>query len=263
MSDAKPRGWRTWPLRKQLVLGVSAVVMIVLLAVGTMSVLTLRSSVTGIIDKQLAAAADGFGASLTKYRTSPLPSGQLPAPHAMKPLTMLIGQAPGNIVVLIRDGRVVDSALFGDGDAGPVPADAIAEIAEEQWSGIETRTEWLPGLGTYRVTSRPGDQGEVLITAASLRPASEAATRETIIVAILTALALAVTALSTLAVVRFALRPLSRVSATAAEVATLPLNRDQHQITPRVPAAHTDPRTEVGLVGDTLNRLLDHVEGAL
>ncbi|MET0456576.1 MAG: ATP-binding protein, partial [Mycobacterium sp.] len=44
---------------------------------------------------------------------------------------------------------------------------------------------------------------------------------------------------------------------------TLPLNRDQHQITPRVPAAHTDPRTEVGLVGDTLNRLLDHVEGAL
>jgi two-component system sensor histidine kinase TrcS len=46
-------------------------------------------------------------------------------------------------------------------------------------------------------------------------------------------------------------------------VATLPLDRDNHQITPRVPQRDTDPRTEVGLVGDTLNRLLDNVERAL
>jgi len=65
------------------------------------------------------------------------------------------------------------------------------------------------------------------------------------------------------AVVRFALRPLGRVVSTAAEVATLPLDRDNHQITPRVPQRDTDPRTEVGLVGDTLNRLLDNVERAL
>src|SRR5690606_29954115 len=37
--------------------------------------------------------------------------------------------------------------------------------------------------------------------------------------------------------------------------------RDHHAITPRV--RDTDPRTEVGLVGDTLNRQLDHVERAL
>ena len=264
MSPGAPRGWRTWSLRKQLVTGVSAVVMVVLIVVGTMSVLTLRASVTGIIDQQLAAAADGFGASVTKYRASPLPSGQLPAPQAMKPLTMLIGQAPGNVVVLARDGRIVDSALFGDGDAGSVPAAALDEIATDQWwTNGETRTDWLPGLGTYRVTTRPGDAGETLITAASLRPASEAATRETFIVAGLILLALLATALSTLAVVRFALRPLSRVAGTAAEVASLPLNRDQYAITPRVARADTDPRTEVGLVGDTLNRLLDNVEGAL
>jgi two-component system sensor histidine kinase TrcS len=46
-------------------------------------------------------------------------------------------------------------------------------------------------------------------------------------------------------------------------VATLPLDRHHHTITPRVPVGDTDPRTEVGLVGDTLNRLLDHVEHAL
>jgi two-component system sensor histidine kinase TrcS len=88
-------------------------------------------------------------------------------------------------------------------------------------------------------------------------------TRETAIVAGMTTLALLLTALCTVAIVRFALRPLGRVAATAAEVATLPLDRDHHAITPRVSATDTDARTEVGLVGDTLNRLLDNVERAL
>ncbi|HEV7423390.1 MAG TPA: HAMP domain-containing sensor histidine kinase [Mycobacterium sp.] len=263
MSATAGRGWRTWSLRRQLVVGVSAVVMAVLLTVGTMSVLTLRESVTGIVDTQLAAASDGFGSSVAKYRATPLPSGERPAPDAMKPLTQLVGQAPGNVVALVSNGEIVDSALFGDGDAGPAPTAAIAEITRLPMDGVEPASVWLPELGMYRMVSRPGAQGEILVTGASLRPASAAATRETVIVAGLTALALLVTALSTLAIVRVALRPLGRVAATAAEVATLRLNRDQYAITPRVPAGDTDPRTEVGLVGDTLNRLLVHVEAAL
>ena len=255
--------WRTWSLRKQLVVGVSAVVTTVLIAVGTMSVLTLRASVTGIVDSQLAAAADGFTYSVTKYRSTALPTGALPAPRSMKPLSQVVGQAPGNVVLLVRDGEVVDSALFGYGDAGPVPADAIAELARESWAGEKSETTWLPGLGLYRMVGRPGGEGELLVTGASLRPASEATSRETVIVGALTALALLVTALSTLVIVRGALRPLGRVANTAAEVAALPLNRDQYAISPRVPLSDTDSRTEVGLVGDTLNRLLDHVERAL
>ena len=112
-------------------------------------------------------------------------------------------------------------------------------------------------------SARPGDGDEKLVTGVSRQPAWEAVTRETAIVAGMTALALVITALCTFAIVRFALRPLDRVAATAAEVATLPLDRDNHEITPRVPERDTDPRTEVGLVGDTLNRLLDHVERAL
>ena len=254
---------RRWPLRRQLVFGVSAVVMAVLVVVGTVSVLTLRSSVAGIIDTQLTSAADAFSQSMAKYRSTPLPGGGLPPPGAMKPLNQLIGQAPGNIVVLIRDGRVVDSALFGDGDATAVPPDALAGILEHAQAGSRSETDWLDGLGRYRFVGREGGQGEILVTGASLRQASAAATRETIVVTVLTTLALIVTAFGTLAIVRVALRPLARVASTAAEVATLPLNRDQYAITPRVPEGDTDPRTEVGLVGDTLNRLLAHVERAL
>ena len=257
------RAWRDSSLRRQLAVGVSAVVVIAMATFGTMSVLTLRSSVLGIIDAQLAGAADGFSQGVTKFRITPLPGGELPAPGAMKPLTNFTGQAPGNVIAMIRDGRVVDSAYFVDGEARRVPPAAASAIAGLQLSATEPRSAEVPGLGWYRMVSRPGDGGEILVTGVSRTPAWEAMLRETAIVAGMTALALLVTALSTVAIVRIALRPLRRVAATAAEVATLPLDRENYAITPRVSAADTNPRTEVGLVGDTLNRLLDHVERAL
>jgi len=52
--------WRSWTLLRQLVIGVSAVVMVVLVAVGVTSVLSLRGSVLGIIDAQLSGSANGF-----------------------------------------------------------------------------------------------------------------------------------------------------------------------------------------------------------
>jgi two-component system sensor histidine kinase TrcS len=255
--------WRGWTLLRQLAIGVSAVVMVVLVAVGVSSVLSLRASVLGIIDAQLSGSANGFSQAVTKYRITPDASGKLPPPRAMKPLTHLIGQAPGNVIALIQDGKVVDSAYFVDGEARPAPAGAVAKIAELPWAGGEPRTVALPDLGYYRMVAMPGDGSEVLVTGASRKPAWQAMTRETLIVTGITALALLITAACTIAIVRFALRPLDRVAATAAEVAMLPLDRDHHTIALRVPVAHTDPRTEVGLVGDTLNRLLDNVERAL
>lgn len=257
------RIWRSWTLLKQLVVGVSVVVMLVVATIGTMSVLTLRSSVLGIIDAQLAAAAQGYASSVVKYRSTPAPDGRLPASGTMKPLTNLIGQAPDNVVALIQDGQVVDAAHFLDGSAEQAPAGAVARIAEMSWTDPQPRTVELPGLGWYRMAGRPGDGNEVLVTAVSRTPAWEAMIRETAVVSGMTVLALLVTALSTLAIVRFALRPLNRVSATAADVAALPLDRDNYAISPRVPVGDTDPRTEVGRVGATLNTLLDHVEHAL
>ncbi|MEC9324687.1 MAG: HAMP domain-containing sensor histidine kinase [Actinomycetota bacterium] len=256
------RRWQRWSLQKQLIIAVSVVVMVVVATTGAMSVMSLRSSVLGILDSQLAGAADGFSAGVAKYRSTPLPDGELPPPGAMKPMANLTGQAPGNVVAIIRGGRVVDSAHFVEGGARPLPAAAIEVIAASPWRA-DPRTVELPELGWYRMTGRFGGDDEILVTGVSRGPAWEAMIRETVIVSGLTALALVITALSTLAVVRFALRPLRRVAATAAEVAALPLDRDNHTIAPRVPAENTDSHTEVGLVGDTLNRLLDHVERAL
>ena len=113
------------------------------------------------------------------------------------------------------------------------------------------------------MVGRPGDGNELLVTGASRKPAWQAMTRETAIVTGMTALALLITA-----------RARSR-SCGSRFVRWIASRRPPPKwrrcrwtatttrSTPRVPAGDTDPRTEVGLVGDTLNRLLDHVERAL
>ncbi|MHA0286691.1 sensor histidine kinase [Mycobacterium sp. C3-094] len=255
--------WRRWTLLRQLAVGVCVVVMAVLVTVGTASVLSLRASVLGIIDAQLAGAAEGAVQSVEKYRTTPGPDGALPPPGSMKPVTRLIGQAPGNVVVLMRDGVVVDSAYFGDGDARTAPAEATAAVTNRSWADPRPRTVEVPGLGWYRMVGRSTGPDEIVVTGVSRAPAWDAMVRETALVSGLTAVAVLITAVCTVAVVRLALRPLRRVAATAAAVADMPLDGDNHTITPRVAAAETDPRTEVGMVGVTLNRLLDHVERSL
>ncbi|OBB62186.1 two-component sensor histidine kinase [Mycobacterium sp. 852013-51886_SCH5428379] len=257
------RMWQRWTLLRQLVVGVSIVVMIAVATIGSMSVLTLRWSMLGIVDGQLAMSADSFEAGMAKYRITPRSDGTLPPPDAMKPLTAFAGQAPGNVIARVRDGQVIDSAIFLDGEARPLPPEALPAVATEAAGGPAPRSVELPELDWYRMVSRPGSGGEILVTGVPRTPESGELVDEELIVTGLTALALVVAAASTVAIVRFALRPLRRVAATAAEVAALPLDRDNHAITPRVADRDTDPRTEVGLVGDTLNRLLDHVEGAL
>jgi two-component system OmpR family sensor kinase len=63
--------------------------------------------------------------------------------------------------------------------------------------------------------------------------------------------------------VSYALRPLRRVAATATEVASMPLDRGEVDLSVRVPDADTDRRTEVGQVGAAFNTMLGHVDNAL
>lgn len=213
--------WRRWSLLRQLTVGVSVVVMAVLVAVGTASVVSLRGSVLGIIDAQLAGAANASVQSVEKYRSTVGPDGEL-RPRVDEAADPPDRPGPGNVVALLRGGAVVDSALFGDGDAQPAPPEATAAIANLSWSDPAPRTVELPGLGWYRMTGQPGGAGEILVTGVSRAPAWDAMIQESAVVSGMVALAVLVTALCTIAIVRFALRPLRRVSATAAAVAELP-----------------------------------------
>lgn len=263
MTTLGSRTPRRWTLRTQVVLGVCAVMMAVQVIVGAISVLTLCASVNNMVSTQLSGSLDAFSHTVNKIRASMKLAGTSAPSSPMKALTEFTGQAPGNLIMLMRDGHIVDSALFSDGEQIPAPGDVVRDIEGlPQLDGV-ARTITLAGLGDYRVQGRAGDGTEVLVSGVSMARADQIVQREAIIVAALTVVALLLTAGGTFVIVRLALRPLARVAATASEVATLPLGREHHAIAVRVDATDTDPRTEVGLVGDTLNRLLAHVEGAL
>ncbi|KAO74469.1 two-component system sensor histidine kinase TrcS [Mycobacterium tuberculosis MD19323] len=172
------------------------------------------------------------------------------------------GQTPGNLIAVLHDGVVIGSAVFSEDGARPAPPDVIRAIEAQVWDGGPPRVESLGSLGAYQVDSSAAG-ADRLFVGVSLSLANQIIARKKVTTVALVGAALVVTAALTVWVVGYALRPLRRVAATAAEVATMPLTDDDHQISVRVRPGDTDPDNEVGIVGHTLNRLLDNVDGAL
>src|SRR5256885_15902049 len=90
--------WRPRTLRHQLVLGVSAVVTIVMLVVGAISVVSLRAYVNAINDAEVSESLDALDHSFAKYQADVV--GQRgDIEHAMLRFTE---QNPGNVIAVIR-----------------------------------------------------------------------------------------------------------------------------------------------------------------
>jgi two-component system sensor histidine kinase TrcS len=242
-----------------LVLGVSAVVCVVLATVGVVSVVSLREYVTTMNDAEVAESLDALIHSYTRHRNHEGLHAGSPIEQAMLGFT---GQTPGNLIAVLHDGAVIGSAVFSEDETRPAPADVVHAMQAESWTDGPPRTAQLGSLGSYRVDSRAVGRDRLMV-GVSMNLANRMIAHRTITATALSGAALLITAALTVSVVGYALRPLRRVAATAAEVAGMPLIGDEHRITTRVRPADTDPDNEVGIVGNTLNRLLDNVDSAL
>src|SRR6201991_56248 len=256
---ATTRWWRPRILRRQLVLGVSAVVTVVVLVVGIASVVSLRTYVNTLNDAEVDESLDALTHSLTRYQHGES-AHYADLAHAMLGFT---GQNAANLIAVIHDGDVIGSAVFFEDDPRPATPDVVAAIKAQPWRNGEVRTVTLGSLGSYRVSSHSAGTGDQLVVGVSLDLANKTITQRIISATVLSIAALLVTAGLTALVVGYALRPLRRVAVTAAEVAGAPLTGDDHRITARVQPDDTDPDNEVGIVGHTLNRLLENVDSAL
>jgi two-component system sensor histidine kinase TrcS len=257
-------GWRPRSLRRQLVLGVSAVVTVAFVAVGVVSVLNLRSYVTAINDADVSESLAALNHAYARYRSSEAAPRHPGAPTVGQALLGFTEQEPGNIIAVLHDGQVIGTAVFfAEDEPRPAPADVVAFIAAESWHDGPTRTVELGSLGSYRVDTHGIDNGDRLVVGVSLGLANRTVAHRIVSAAVLFTLALLITAGLTIAVVSYALRPLRRVAATAAAVAKMPLADRDERITARVQTPDSDPDNEVGIVGNTLNRLLDNVDSAL
>ncbi|GHH82868.1 sensor histidine kinase [Streptomyces sulfonofaciens] len=245
----RPRLPRT--LRARLTTGLVVLLAAASLAVGLTTVLALRSFLEHRLDQQLVATDGRFPASLEQGE----PPDADNAPDTR-------GQADHTFGARLVPGEPTRASVVDDETDRAVPLDGADRhlLAHLPLTG-RGRSVTLSSLGDYRVVAARGDDGDVLITGLPLRPVAETVHRLETVEAVVFGSALTVTGVAGALWVRLSLRPLHRVTATAASVAELPLASGE--VAMPAPVPDIDPRTEVGRVGAALNRMLGHVGDAL
>jgi two-component system OmpR family sensor kinase len=168
------------------------------------------------------------------------------------------GQAESTFSASLRPGTAL-AAYLTNGDCHLTAADK-AELQQLRVGG-QPATERLSSLSAdYRLIAVRASDGEVLITGLPMGPITDTMDDVALTEIIVFAAALLLAGVLGTGWVRLSLRPLQRVTATAAQVARLPL-ASEAELPHRVPDA--DPRTEVGKLGTAFNRMLGHVESAI
>ena len=279
MTDAARGGLRGWlagrTLRGRLITGLLALLFVSCAAVGMVTYVSLHGFLLGQLDSQLQAASTRF----TTCVDGPPPGGRPPDAndsdnppgggsdgqpngddHRGNPAQCANtpGQAVDTFSAAITSGAVT-TAKITYGDCNLTAADK-ATLARLPANG-RAYTKKLYALDAdYRLTAKQGDNGTILITGLPLNSVTDTLNNVELTEIIVFAAALLLTGFIGTGWVRLSLRPLRRVTVTAAEVARLPL-ASETDLPHRVPDA--DPRTEVGQLGAAFNRMLGHVEDAL
>ncbi|WP_033290605.1 sensor histidine kinase [Amycolatopsis jejuensis] len=236
-------------LRAKLTISIVVLLSLVCLVIGVVSEFALKAFLLSQTDSQLSAAATRALDFAT--RGGP-PGNPLDAP----------GQGAGTVNAHFADGELVDGgSLSPHGQRVRLTAEELAVLHDLPADG-RAYTRSVGDLGDYRLTAVP-IPGGVVVTGVPLEPMQQ--TLLTVGLILFGVAAAGVTGAAFLGAfaVRRTLRPLERVAETAAQVAELPLDRGDVDLSVRVPVQDTDPRTEVGQVGAALNHMLGHVSSAL
>ncbi|GGR75423.1 two-component sensor histidine kinase [Streptomyces humidus] len=277
----KRRAGKPRTLRTRLVVVSVTLIAVVCALIGTVTTLVLRDHLYGQLDGSLREAAmlvsggpvGGPGGKGGAKSDGGAGSGVDVQRQRVTDIGKFVSQGPGPRKALAA--TVVDGSITG-GKVGDKRTDDndIPQMSAEDLTGAQTRklgsvaqdgerhTVEIPGLGTYRVQYIHGNNGDFYVGI----PTSEAdGTINTLILVevSLTVAGLVAATLAGTVMVGVATRPLRKVAATATRVSELPLHTGEVNLSERVPETETDPHTEVGQVGAALNRMLNHVHGAL
>lgn len=242
-----------WSLRQRLVLGIVALLTLISIVIGVVSVLTLRQNLIQRLDEQLSTALERSQTFLPQL--NPQPSADPPGTGN--------AQSAGTLGLIVRNGVILAPRYLDEA----ARLRNITAHQQRQLLGVTSTgpvTVQLGGeLGAYRVVTAQTSNGFELIVGLPMREVNATTGQLILIILAVTAIGIALAAIVSTFVVRVALRPLSRVVATASRVAELELDRGDVALAERVPLADASNATEVGQVGAALNRMLEHVAGAL
>ncbi len=229
-------------LRLRLLLAMTALV--VLITVGAVMVIqSQRSFLVAQVDDQLAAAMP-----IANRPVAGPPGGPLPAPPA-SPGTAGDADTPISrlFVGVVADGAVsplLRGQLLDDAPAVPLDSDELDRLtaAPRTVDGVEDTTR-------FRIAGeRVGNSNDYVVVALPLDEVDSAMTRLQLVVWVVTALAVALIAVTFWWVERLGLRPIRRLTETADAIAAG--DRTQR-------AGDADPRTEAGKLAHAVNVMLD------
>ncbi|MEH0444932.1 HAMP domain-containing sensor histidine kinase [Streptomyces sp. B21-102] len=275
----KRRAGKPRTLRTRLVVVSVALIAVVCAVIGTVTTLVLRDHLYGQLDGSLKEAAMGAsggpvggpGGRDAAENGNTAGSSTPPVQKIYGIDKLVTGPGPQKTLAATVVNGLITSAKVGNKknnaagytDMTPVnlketQIKALGSVAQDQ----KQHTVDIPGLGSYRVQYINGNNGDYYVGV----PTSDVdnTINTLIIVEIsLTVAGLLAAGLAGTVMVGVATRPLRKVAATATRVSELPLHTGEVNLSERVPETETDPHTEVGQVGAALNRMLNHVHGAL
>lgn len=249
---------RPLTLQTRLMTAVIGFVSLILVIVAVITSALLGSTLERQLDEKLVGYSNLYARYVDQFPASGVTAQNVLGGRQVPPglLFAVSNSATGTT------GIVVAATEDEFGTSTPLTAEQLTQV-KDSLDESHTSTVSITGLGSYRVSILSTSNGTVVVTGL---PRSEIqnqlATLLTVIV-LATLGGLILLALTTAITIRVGLRPLRAVAATATRVANQPLDRGEVEITERVPASEADPRTETGLVGAALNKLLDHVNDSL
>jgi two-component system OmpR family sensor kinase len=253
-----------WTLRRRLVVGVVALFTLVSIIVGGISVIVLYSNLSDPINDQLQHSANYYEARASNGNVPQFQGGGGVGG---------VGLTPGSILALSSGSTIIGRQPPGlGGSAKTLSKSELAPLLAIKQGGQPTDVA-VPGIGNFRVIRTPQLIVFDTTTGATIKyyyyigyPLAQTQSTLARFAAALggiSLLGILIVAFATWWIVSIALRPLRRVAATASEVASLPLDRGDVDLSVRVPEQDTDQRTEIGQVGSAFNTMLGHVDNAL
>ncbi|MET9562290.1 sensor histidine kinase [Streptomyces tauricus] len=257
-------------LRTRLVVSAVALIAVVCAVIGTVTTIALRSHLYEQLDETLRDATMRAAGPLRIEGGQPDPGGK---DKPKKTLSEFVQQGPqpsGTVAAEVTGGTISEAQVgkktksddgIPDLDAEALTTAQKAVLADVPQDG-RPHTVTLPGLGEYHVQFQTGDNGSFYVGVPTEDVTNTLNTLILVEVSV-TVAGLIAASFAGATIVTVALRPLRKVASTATRVSELPLHTGEVTLNERVAESETDPHTEVGQVGAALNRMLDHVHGAL
>jgi two-component system OmpR family sensor kinase len=173
------------------------------------------------------------------------------------------GFTVGTVVAVLSANDSSGAYIDADGNVQPLGAGSLGNLSTVQWTPREPAfVRLVEGRGEYRALLVGTLDEALIVVGLPLEDIRVTIARLNIIIIVVVLIVILAAASVGAGLVRLALRPLDRITDTAAALTKQPLDHGDVRLALRVPPQHSTEESEVGQVGAALNHLLDHVDDA-